>query len=224
VADERQGRTLADRLFHWGRRDAEDASGEVSAGPEKPLPTKVLPKFLAALAHQDAPALLDLGPVVGPNVSFFGERLGCRILIEDLYADVDRFAREDRVAGLAEHFSTRLQQADTSVDGILCWDLFSYLDKPSSQALGKQLARILKPGGVLTGMFATSAGTERVFTRFVISDDHTLVHRPYRSARARGFVINNRDISLLFPGMRVAESFLMLTHTREILFRKASSS
>ena len=67
MADERQGRTLADRLFHWGRRDTEDAAGEVPAGPEKPFPTKVLPKFLAALAHRDAPALLDLGPVVGPQ-------------------------------------------------------------------------------------------------------------------------------------------------------------
>lgn len=223
MADERQGRTLADRLFHWGRRDTEDAAGEVPAGPEKPFPTKVLPKFLAALAHRDAPALLDLGPVVGPNVSFFGERLGCKILIEDLYADVDRFAREDRFAGLAQHFAGRLQQADASVDGILCWDLFDYLDKPSSQALGKQLSRILKPGGVLTGGFATTASTERVFNKFVISDDRTLVQRPYRASRARNFVLNNRDISLLFPGMRVAESFLLLTHTREILFRKADT-
>ena len=34
--------------------------------------------------------LLDLGPVIGANVSFFGEQLGCKILVEDLYADIDR--------------------------------------------------------------------------------------------------------------------------------------
>lgn len=224
MPDEREGRSLADRLFHWGRRAGEDAPGEVSAGPDKSLPTKVVPKFLAALAHREAPALLDLGPVVGPNVSFFGERLGCKFFVEDLFADVERFARENRFADLAQHFEGRLQHGEASVDGILCWDLFDYLDKPTSLALGKQLARILRPGGALAGFFATTASTDRAFTRFVITDEHTLLHRPYRASRSRASVLNNRDISLLFPGMRVAESFLLLTHTREILFRKAGAT
>jgi hypothetical protein len=220
VADQEQGRGFAGRWLGWAKRGADAGAEDTPTGPERSLPTKVLPRFLAALAHRDAPALLDLGPVVGSNVTFFGERLGCKLFVEDLFADLDLFAREGRLAALPGHFATRLSQEDASVDGILCWDLFDYLDKPSAQALGKQLARILKPGGALVGFFTTVSAADPAFTKFVITDDHTLVHRPYRAARAKGVVLVNRDIGLLFPGLRVAESFLLLTHTREILFRK----
>jgi hypothetical protein len=153
-------------------------------------------------------------------VSFFGERLGCKLYVEDLFADVERFARDGRAAALAEHFAARLGQEDASVDGILCWDLFDFLDKPAARTLGGQLARVLKPGGALLGFFTTVAITEPTFTRFVVTDERTLVHRPYKAVRTKGLVFVNRDIGLLFPGLRVTESFLLLTHTREILFRK----
>ena len=51
---------------------------------------EALRKFLASLTLRDSPVLMDLGPVVGPNVTFFGERLGCKIILEDLFADLDR--------------------------------------------------------------------------------------------------------------------------------------
>ena len=41
--------------------------------------------------------LLDLGAVVGSNVSFFGEQLGCKIFVEDIYKELDRYAREDKL-------------------------------------------------------------------------------------------------------------------------------
>jgi hypothetical protein len=220
VADERQGRSLAGRLLGWAKRSPEDGTEDVPVGPERSLPTKVFPRFLAALAHREAPALLDLGPVVGSNVAFFGERLGCKLFVEDLFADLDRFARDGRMGDLPAHFGTRLSQADGSVDGILCWDLFDYLDKPIALALGKQLARVLRPGGALAGFFTTVLSSEQAFTKYVVADERTLVHRPYRGSRGKGLVLVNRDIGLLFPGLRVAESFLLLNHTREVLFRK----
>ena len=69
-----------------------------TADPELVYPTKALPKFLANMAAKPSPALLDLGPVVGGNVSFFGEELGCRIRVEDVMADIERFT----AAGVAE--------------------------------------------------------------------------------------------------------------------------
>ena len=57
------------------------------------MPSKAFPKFLSLLAQQPAPVLLDFGPVIGANVEFFGERLGCKLFIEDLFADVDRHTR-----------------------------------------------------------------------------------------------------------------------------------
>src|SRR6476620_9114012 len=86
--------------------------------------TKALKKFLATLTSRDTPVLLDLGPVVGSNVSFFGEQLGCKIFVEDLFAELDRYAKDDKLEVLPEFLTQRFSQADGTVDGILCWDVF----------------------------------------------------------------------------------------------------
>src|SRR5438270_13393409 len=88
--------------------------------------TKALKKFLAMLTAHESPVLLDLGPVVGSNVSFFGEQLGCKIFVEDIFADIDRHVRENRLEDLPAFFKTRLPQEENTVNGILCWDVFDY--------------------------------------------------------------------------------------------------
>src|ERR1700754_4705859 len=91
--------------------------------------TKALRKFLSALTSRELPVLLDLGPVVGSNVSFFGEQLGCKIFVEDIFADLDRHVRNGTLEALPAFLKTRFPQADGAVDGILCWDLMDYLDR-----------------------------------------------------------------------------------------------
>src|ERR1700741_1946649 len=73
--------------------------------------TQVLGKFLTGLASGEAPFLLDLGPVVGSNLSFFGEQLGCKIFVEDIFADLDRHIREGKLEALPEFLSKRFPQA-----------------------------------------------------------------------------------------------------------------
>jgi hypothetical protein len=206
-----------------GRRPNEE--GPAPSSPVAPpstgtvYPTKALRKFLSTLTSRPNPVLLDLGPVIGPNVSFFGEQLGCKILVEDLYADVDRLAAAgDDV--LAAHLGRRLTQADGSIDGILCWDLIDFLTPLASQALARQLTRVLAVDGALLGFFSTAASRDTTFTKFVVEDEQTLRHRPYGIARTRSRVLQNRDIIKLFEGLRVSDSFLLQTHLREILFRK----
>jgi hypothetical protein len=206
-----------------GRRPNEE--GPAPSSPVAPpstgtvYPTKALRKFLSTLTSRPNPVLLDLGPVIGPNVSFFGEQLGCKILVEDLYADVDRLAAAGDDA-LAAHLGRRLTQADGSIDGILCWDLIDFLTPLASQALARQLTRVLAVDGALLGFFSTAASRDTTFTKFVVEDEQTLRHRPYGIARTRSRVLQNRDIIKLFEGLRVSDSFLLQTHLREILFRK----
>lgn len=219
------GRAFAD-LFRWGSRWSTQigvngsASAHVSPEDEARLPTKAFRKFLTSLSHRPGPTLLDLGPVVGANVEFFGEALGCKIFVEDLYSDIDRFARGDRFAELPDHLGSRFTQSDASIDGILCWDIFDYLDRKSAPALARQLTRMLAPGGALLGFFATVENPQQYFTRYMVVDDRSLRHRTYPSARGRENLIPNRDINRMFEGLTVSESFLLLTKTREMLFRK----
>lgn len=180
----------------------------------------MLARFLAALATRESPVLLDLGPVVGSNVSFLGEQLGCKLRVEDVFADLDRLTREGKLDTLPEYFAQRFAYPSESLDAILCWDVFDYLEKPAAQALAKIIVDRLKPGGVLLALFSVSANLSPTYTRYVIVDAAHVRHRTYPAVHPRRTVYHNRDVDRLFDGLSVTESFLLLSKTREMLLRK----
>jgi hypothetical protein len=210
---------LLDRL--GPRREPEPAPA-VSTAADPVFATKALRKFLTSLTSRESPVLLDLGPTVGSNVSFFGEQLGCKIFVEDIYADLERHVRGGTLEALPEFLQKRFRQADGSVDGILCWDLIDYLDRASAQALATELVRVLRPDGALLGFFGTAQPRETRYTKYIIVDEVNLKHRTYAASRARQAALLNRDIIRLFTGLRVSDSFLLQNNLREILFRKTS--
>jgi hypothetical protein len=210
---------LLDRLAPR-RPDADPSPGPSVAVDDPVFATKALRKFLTSLTANASPSLLDLGPVVGSNVSFFGEQLGCKIFVEDIFADLDRHIRDGKVDRLPDFLKGRFPQATGSVDGVLCWDLIDYLDKPSAQAVAIELTRVLRPEGALLGFFGTAQTLEARYTKYIIVDEVTLKHRSYPAARGRQSILLNRDIIKLFGGLRVSDSFLLKNNMREILFRK----
>ena len=210
---------LLDRLAP--RRLDTDPSPDLSMAIDDPVfATKALRKFLTLLTANASPALLDLGPVVGSNVSFFGEQLGCKIFVEDIFADLDRHIRDGKLDRLPDFLKGRFPQPTGSVDGVLCWDLIDYLDKPSAQAVATELTRVLRPEGALLGFFGNTQTLDVRYTKYIIVDEVNLKHRWYSAARGRQGVLLNRDIIRLFGGLRVSDSFLLKNNLREILFRK----
>ena len=209
---------LLDRLV---QRRTDVAPSLVALPPEEPaFTTRALRKFLTALTVRESPVLLDLGPVVGTNVSFFGEQLGCKIFVEDFFVDIDRHVRSDRLDALPAFLRERFSKVDGAVDGILCWDLIDYLDRGAAQALGEELTRLLRPEGALLAFFGTAQPRDCRYTKYIIADESTLKYRCYDAARGRRAILLNRDIIRLFPGLRVSDSILLQNHLREILFRK----
>ena len=193
---------------------------QVPSDDDPVFATKALRKFLSCLTSRESPVLVDLGPVVGSNVSFFGEQLGCKIFVEDLFADLDRHVRAGTLEALPPFLKKRFPQETGSVDGILCWDLVDYLDRAAAQELAGELTRVLRPDGALLGFFGTAQTREARYTKFIIADDVNLKHRSYEAARGRQAILLNRDIIKLFAGLRVSDSFLLKNNLREILFRK----
>ncbi len=191
-----------------------------AAAGESVFGTKALPKFLRCLTARESPVLLDLGPVVGSNVAFFGESLGCKIFVEDIYADLERHLREFRAEELPAFLAARFPQEGASVDGVLCWDVFDYLDKRSAQVLADELVRLLRPDGALLGFFGTAQARAAQYTKYIVEDSTNLKHRPYAASRGRQAILLNRDIIRLFSNLRVSDSFLLQNNLREILFRK----
>jgi SAM-dependent methyltransferase len=212
-------------LFSRRRKDEPDHDTGAAKAPVHS--TKVLAKFVAGLNGRSSPVLLDLGSVTGSNVTFFGERLGCKIIVEDLSKDIDRAVKEKTLADLPAHFTRRFSQEDASVDGVLCWDLFDYLDKNAAAALARQIVRILKPDGVVLAFFNTlepKESTPPIYTKHIVVDPAHLQYRPYPAARGKQRPFQNRDIQRMFEPLRITEQFLLKSQQREMLFRKSGDT
>ncbi|MEO8482911.1 MAG: hypothetical protein ABI634_11925 [Acidobacteriota bacterium] len=210
-------------FFKWGgRKDESPSASPVAAAIEPLTHSKVLPKVLATLSHVQSPTLMDLGPVVGSNISFFGEQLGCKILVEDLYAVVESHAKAGTRDALPAALVARLTRGAGSMDGIFCWDLFDYLDRPSSQALASHLVALLRPGGVLYGFFGSTPADLTHYTRFTVETTDAMRLRQTPATSTRRNVLVTRDINKMFDGLVTKESVLLKSNAREVLFRKPS--
>ena len=212
-------------LFRLG--SARQAEGTRPDAGSRPRPdggaivtSKALQRFLSCLRARPAPILLDLGPVVGSNITFFGEQLNCKFMVEDLFADLERRVRASAPGELPAFLSKRFTMAEGTVDGVLAWDLYDYLDRASAQALATTLVRLLRADGALLGFFGNANPAGGGCTKFVVLDDLHLQLRAHASALARQGSLQNRDIIKMFDGLRVTDSFLLQTGRREMLFRK----
>lgn len=209
----------------WGGKRSDAGHGDLPApkSSELVVPSKAFPKFLSALSNQPPPTtVIDFGPVIGSNVAYLGERLGCKLFIEDVISDVDRYRKAGTMDTLASAVESRLRQDEGSIDGILCWDFFDFLDKGSSQRIARHLTKMIKPGGAIMGFFCTSGVERAPFTKFEIVDDASLRHRGHPGTIGPKHALQNRDIIKMFEGLAVSESFLLKNNTREILLRKVA--
>ena len=182
--------------------------------------SKTLQRFLALLFERPAAVVVDLGPVIGSNITFLGERVGCKIHVENLYADIDRHVKQDKVDQLPEFLGGRFSLPVGSVDAVLGWDTFDYLAPMAATALAGELMRMLRPGGVFLGFFGARASDDPRYTKYLIEDEMHLRNRYYPSACTRRWVLQNRDINIMFAGLEICETVLLKSGVREILFRK----
>jgi hypothetical protein len=211
-------------LFSWRARAGEATASTVGTPriTETLATTRALPKFLAALASQPSPVLLDLGPVVGGNVAFFGDRLSCKLVIEDLHEDIEAAWRRGSTAELAAVLTARVRDSvDAPVHGILCWDVFDYLDRPTAAALAACLVDVLRPRGVLHGQFTTLSTDATSRTKFIVESETALKCRAEAATPIRRVGRQIGEITRLFPGFTAVDSVLLQNQTRECLFRKA---
>jgi len=221
---------LAGLVSRLGRQipRSDDEHSRVAVEP-RPVPvvsadtvyaSKTLARFLDLLFARPAAEVVDLGPVIGQNITFLGERVGCKIHVEDLFSDIDRHIHNDKLDQLPEFLGGRFSLPDSSIDAVLGWDVFDYLAPMAATALASELMRILRPGGVFLGFFGARASDNPQYTKYFIDDETHLRYRFYPSACTRRWVLQNRDINIMFAGLEICETVLLKSGVREILFRK----
>ncbi len=184
--------------------------------------TRGLGRFVQYLEKLRSPTVIDLGPGVGSSVAFFGERLGCKLIVEDLFTELDNSVdqTEPESDRLTSVMRERLDYKADSIDGVLCWDVFDYLDKLSAESLAQQIVRILKPGGAVFALFSECRLSERCLAKYAIVDTEHLELRTYSTARSKTRWWGSRDVCKLFHGLTIGESYLLRIQIREMLFLK----
>ena len=186
--------------------------------------SSIIPKFLSAVSNRShQPVLIDLGPVIGSNISLFNERLSCKFYIQDLFVDIETYARNQEITlttSLAERLISRFPQQPNSCDGILCWDLFDYLDPSTSRLIATKLSELLRSNGMLYGLFSTVPTNVAYYTRFVLDTEDSLRHQIYPATPTKRKVIATRDIHLLCNKLEVTDLVLRKSATRETLFKR----
>ena len=182
--------------------------------------SRALPLFFDVMRTRPAPVLVDLGPVVGENVTLLGDLLGCKVHIENVFGDLDRLTNEGQPAEVCADLPARFSHPDNSIDGVLCWDVLDYLSPAAAAALVTEVARMLKPGGVGMAIFSTVRSDAQPYRKYVMVDEHHLRHRSYPAAQGPNRLWSSRDVQLLLANLEVDESFLLTHRQRETLFHK----
>ena len=209
-----------------------------SAGSEGVFSTRALSKFVAALEARVAPIVVDLGPAVGPNVTFLGDRLGCKLHVADILSKVetwwsspepgdtgDESEPGDVAAELERRRAARtLEHPSDFADGILCWDVFDYLDDNAAAVLAREVSRVLKPRGVALLCHGPEKPVVTGPVQYEIVDEMTLRYRPLPMARPESRVWFSRLFTNLFGGLTISHSFLLKSRMREVVLRKPPSA
>jgi hypothetical protein len=197
--------------------------GQTNGRAAEPGSSTTLTQFLKLVLARPSVELVDLGPAVGSNIAFFGERICCKIHVADLYADLDHHAGQDALDRLAEFLERRFGFPDESVDAVLGWDIFDFLDPEAATVLAGEVKRILRRGGTVLAIFSGGGSDEHGYVKYVIESEATLRRRVYQGACRRGRVLQNREINELFAGLELVSSVLLKSGAREVLFRKPVS-
>jgi hypothetical protein len=226
VANEKAGEAASDRAVTLPAVGESDAAADTAdTAPIAPDPAQGVPPHAVAAGTPDAGAPKIAAPagarpsrriVLPPRVfarqpgAAPGAATGARV--------VDRSTERTPLA-------TRFGYDDATFDGIVAWDLFNYYDAESGRAMAADIARILKPGGLVFAYFhARTLGVPPGPGRYRIVDEARIDSEPFAGKPMPHHVFQNRDIEKMFTGMRIAELYFLKSGVREMLLEKRAGA
>ena len=208
-----------------GRESASQTDVTLSV-PDQFVQTRAVGILVDALRSRESPMLLDLGRVVGGNVAFLTAELGCRLVVADLFADLDeRSSAGERDADqTGEWVTERIQAEPETVDAILCWDTLEHLTAVEGQILAARLTRVLRPHGVLLLSFSGEWHAQPGYATYGIVDRSTLRRQFCAGASRQKRVLTSREVTETFRNLAIVDARLFTTRAQEMVFRKPSYS
>ena len=210
----------------FGGGEPASEKGTALSVPEQRVPTRAVGILVDALRGRESPLLLDLGRVVGDNVAFLTAELGCRLVVADLFADLDERSSAGERDGdqTGEWVAERIRAEPETVDAVLCWDTLEHLTGVEGQILAARLTRVLRPHGVLLLSFSGEWHTQPGYATYGIVDRSTLRRQFCAGVSRQKRVLTSREVTETFRNLSVVDACLLATRAQEMVFRKPSYS
>jgi hypothetical protein len=211
----------------------------VATGPSHEPPvgrfSNGLKEFLWQIGSIGRGTLLDVGPVSQATVSYFGER-GFKVYTEDVLASWHQFRLDEEEqmrllplgaeppdtssSARAQRFLvSNLRYPDDSLDAVLLWDLFDYLDRETMACFMERIWSMLREGGAILALFHMRM--PETFRRYRVLDAHNLELVPARMlVPPQNIFRTPREIEEMFERFRTSKAFVGRDQLREGVFVK----
>ena len=181
------------------------------------------PLFSTLLEWMDRQAhlvVLDLGPARAANLEMLS-RFPCKLFIEDVHQVVASF-HGDTASDLAVLNEWRDQwnaQDVASVDVVLAWDLFNYLDSVLCQALIERLMPLLKPNAHLYLTVYSQKDMPSLPMQFQLLAADRMEYRPLTGATRPAPRFNQTELTRRLRNFGVVRSVLLRNGMQEYLLK-----
>ena len=175
--------------------------------------------------------VLDLGPPVNDNISYFRE-FHCRIQIQDMYQELINDPRYQSVLyghdgelndqDIGQLFDKLLGDCHgIHYDLILLWELIDYFHQRTLTALMRSLATHCTRETYLYMVSSTNRFIPSVASRFLLLGDNQIRYKPFSSELIDGPRYSVRAIERMLPGFHLVRSFLLPEGLQEYIWKKS---
>lgn len=201
----------------------------LAGGQERPhavrMQADVLKEFLRAIGRKKRAVLLDIGVPTGANVEYFFRRQ-VKLYVEDLletYSQPEYSTslndQRDQVA--SKFFRDNFKYPVDFFDGLICWDLLSYLDPEFASLFVARVSAMMKSKSLIFALFQTRppGGSDWIHQYRIVTETN-LERTPTDRTMPIRKIYQNRDVTHLFDGYETRRFLLMKHNLLAVIMQK----
>ena len=185
----------------------------------------VLKEFLRAIGRKKRAVLLDIGVPTGSNVEFFFGR-EVKLYVEDLLEayskpEYSTSLDDQRTLVASKFFRENYKYPVDFFDGLICWDLLSYLDPEFASLFIARVSAMMKSKSLIFALFQTRPpGGSDWIHQYRIVTEANLERTPTDRAMSIRKIYQNRDVTQLFDGYETRRFLLMKHNLLAVIMQK----
>lgn len=200
-------------------------AGEQDRPHSVSMQADVLKEFLRAIGRKKRAVLLDIGVPTGANVEFFFER-EVKLYVEDLLEaysqpEYSTSFNDQRGQVVSKFFRENFKYPVDFFDGLICWDLLSYLDPEFASLFMARVSAMMKSKSLIFALFQTrpSGGSDWIHQYRIVTEAN-LERTPTDRAMSIRKIYQNRDVTQLFDGYETRRFLLMKHNLLAVIMQK----